>query len=228
MTNRYHHTPRIAAIIIAITFALTLPLASCDPATPSTKSPTAQSQNTTPKKKQADKSKTHTITFDPFFVKHYLLMDANDTPEKAAKDFRNQHDVYTDAYATPDGTIIAAATEKQLERNIKEYQNARKECEQAFNKDAKDRHNGYRFQISKDGRTFSLWCDNKFNDIEYIATLSTIPKMNGCLYYLQGGTGPWDMQINLYDCHSGQPTRQYLWSQDPNGKGNGWQIHNAQ
>ncbi|WEV67454.1 hypothetical protein OZX72_00085 [Bifidobacterium sp. ESL0769] len=151
-----------------------------------------------------------------------MFLNDRNTPEKVAKVLKDQHDDYTDAYATPDGDIIATATKKQLKNKINEGLKERKELEQTFNKDAKEKHNGYRLQISKDGKTLSLWCDNQVNDKEYLTTLGSIPKINGDLYYLNGGTGPWDMQINLYDCHTGQPTRQYLWSQDPYGRGNGW------
>ncbi|WEV67457.1 hypothetical protein OZX72_00100 [Bifidobacterium sp. ESL0769] len=195
--------------------ATALPLAGCGTGTPGTENPRAQSQNTTPKEEQTDKGKTKTITYDKFFVKHYLLIGADDSPENTAKIFKDQHDDYTDAYATPDGDVVITMTEKQLEGNIKEYKKERKEFGQAFNKDAKDKYNDYRFQISKDGRTFSLWCDNKLTDKDYVLTLGSIPKINGCLYYLEGGSGPWDMQVNIYNCHSGQPMQQYPWSQSP-------------
>lgn len=194
---------------------LSVSLAGCGTSTPSTKNPTTQSQNTTPRDEDAGKGKTKTITYDKFFVKHYLFDNANDSPTHVAKVFKEQHDDYTDAYATPDGDVVTTATEKQLEANIKEYQKERKEFGQAFNKDANNKHNGYHFQISKDGRTFSLWCDNKLTRNNYVMTLGSIPKINGGLYYLNGGTGPWDMQINIYNCHSGQLMQQYPWSQSP-------------
>ncbi|WEV46749.1 hypothetical protein OZX62_00080 [Bifidobacterium sp. ESL0690] len=216
MTNRYHHTLRIAIILITTMLAAVLPLAACGTATPSTKSPRAQSQNTAPKKKQADKSKTHIITFDTFFVQHFMFSKQFTTAEQAAKGLEEQgKDAFPKADAQPDGSITTTLTDKQLNNDIDWYTKGRQQSIDLFKQAHTSTPPNYHYQLSKDGRELTVWLDKNIAQGSYMAILFDIPVTTGYLYYLHGGTGPWDVHVTINNVHTGQTVQQYLASQAP-------------
>lgn len=198
--------------------AATLPLGACGTTQPSSPTNTSQNQTTKkPSKPKKGQEKTHTITFDPFFVQHFMFSKQFTTAEQAAKGLEEQgKDAFPKADAQPDGSITTTLTDKQLNNDIDWYTKGRQQSIDLF----KQAHTNnpppdYHYQLSEDGRKLTVWLDKNIAQGSYIAMLFDIPLSTGYLYYLNGGTGPWDVQVTINNVHTGQTIQQYLASQAP-------------
>ncbi|WEV46748.1 hypothetical protein OZX62_00075 [Bifidobacterium sp. ESL0690] len=206
------------ATILMILSVMVLPMQGCglgskDISNQTDKQSTSQSKKHT--ENSPDNTKTQDIVFDPFFVKYIMSGEKQDTAQKVAADMQTRvPEDYTKITAGQDGSIVATVTEKQRQKNIKWHQEMNSKFEQTFLCNGK-KPCSYRYRPYEKDRKLSVWLDKNISKLGASAILYGNPLSYGYLYYLKGGTGPWDMQITVYNCHTGKMVQQFMESQSP-------------
>ncbi len=146
-------------------------------------------------------TKFETVTFPADFVDPYMYSDDTHTPSQVARDLKSLGKQYcTDAYAKRDNSVILIVAQSQSRKIISNYSNNVKKWNGDFTKNS----NEYHYKVNQDYTQLDAWVDNKLDLLGGTAITLLIPVSYGYLYYLEGGTGHWDMTINLYNCHDNQ------------------------
>ncbi|WEV59022.1 hypothetical protein OZX67_00070 [Bifidobacterium sp. ESL0728] len=213
MTKRIQY---LATIFITVAIIL-LPMQGCSPSKETTnqtdRQPTSQPKKHT--ENNPDDTKTQDIVFDPFFVKYIMGDEKHDGAQKVAADMQTRvPEDYTKITVAQDGSIVATVTEKQRQKNITWHKKMNSITEQDFLCNGK-KPCSYRYRPSEKDRKLSVWLDKNISKLDASAILYGNPLSYGYLYYLNGGTGPWDMQITVYNCHTGKMVQQFMESERP-------------
>ncbi|WEV67460.1 hypothetical protein OZX72_00115 [Bifidobacterium sp. ESL0769] len=216
-SSKFFHVLHSLVTLLTITTLVTTALAACGTNQPTSPTSTSQGQTTkTPIKPKKDQEKTHTITFDPFFVQHFMRGEHDNTPADVAKGLEEQgKDSFPKADAQPDGSVSTILTDKQLNNDIDWYTKGRQQSIDLFKRAHTSTPPDYHYQLSKDGRELTVWLDKNMPLDNYSAILVNFPLTSGYLYYLNGGTGPWDMHITINNVHTGRTVQELLASQIP-------------
>ncbi|KFI45891.1 hypothetical protein GA0061078_1681 [Bifidobacterium bohemicum] len=194
--NRTRRTDRILALLLCIAAILT-PLAACGPHRPQ---PTPA------------RPKTEKITYPADFVRRCMYDKNIHTPKAVAKDMRErQKEFYTDAYATKNGDVVGIVTEQQRQANIKDNDEWIGSGERTFT----DQNPDYHYEVSPDETEMKIWANKDLAPLPGFGIMGQTPLYYGYNYYMKRHTGPWDMRITIYNCHTNQMITTYKFTQTP-------------
>ncbi|BDR52726.1 hypothetical protein KIM372_06330 [Bombiscardovia nodaiensis] len=145
------------------------------------------------------------VVFPFDFVRHVFYDAEVNTPAKVAADLKAQSEFYSDARAQSNGDVVVMMTKSQHERVVQRDESIIRASEQRFVKSNRD----YRYVIGDDQQSVSIWANKYLNPNTYADIAQIVPGMVGVVYYLQGHTGPWQMVISLYNCHSNELVKRF-------------------
>ncbi|WEV74151.1 hypothetical protein OZX74_00870 [Bifidobacterium sp. ESL0798] len=203
---------RIIGLLAALALTTTT-LGACGGTQPVT--PQSSHANTNQPQQHKDGNKTTDVVMDPTFVQHFMTYKNATTAEQVASGMQNRvPDDFLKVKGRDDGAVIITVTEQQRQKEIKSEKDDIARSRKTFLTGCTTGTPcGYRLNLAKNGKSLSVWLDKHLTVEAYTASLIEIPLDEGYLYYFTGGTGPWDMQITIHNCHSGQMVNQHMATQ---------------
>ncbi|BDR52727.1 hypothetical protein KIM372_06340 [Bombiscardovia nodaiensis] len=145
------------------------------------------------------------VVFPFDFVSHALYSKESKTPAAVAAGFKADTEFYSDARAEPNGDVVVVMTQSQHERLVERDEGSIRAAEQSFVKSNQD----YRYVVSDDQQSVSIWANKYLSPDMFFNVTAAVPVLIGVMYYMHGHTGPWQMVISLYNCHSNELVIRY-------------------